>query len=148
MKNTTLWITGLQASGKTTMLNLVKKRHPYIITIDADYMRQNLNSDLGFSDADITENIRRLAYVCKLLNDSGFEVAVACVSHRRKDREMARAIIGESRYIEHYIDCPKNILKKRQQELRKGMAFLPTEYELPTTYKVTTTKGVNYGEID
>lgn len=145
----TLWITGLQGSGKTTLLNFVKSRFPHVIAIDADYMRQNLNSDLGFSDSDITENIRRLAYVCKLLNDSGLEVAVACVSHRRKDREMAREIIGKNRYIEHFVDCPKEILKNRQQRLRKGMSFLPTEYELTTTYKVTSTKGIiEYADMD
>lgn len=103
----TWWLTGLPAAGKTTLacgLNncFIDQDRPFVL-LDGDVLRAGLCSDLGFSPQDRTENIRRVAEVAKVMNDSGVSVAVALVSPFRNARAMARQIIGTHRFIESYV---------------------------------------------
>ena len=99
-----LWFTGLSGSGKSTIANLVEKklhamgRHTYLL--DGDNVRHGLNKDLGFTDADRVENIRRVAEVSKLMVDAGLIVLVSFISPFRAERRMARAQVGEGEFFE------------------------------------------------
>lgn len=138
----TLWITGLQGSGKTTLLKFIKNRFPHCLTFDANELRHTINADLGTSDEDVTEHIRRIANMCKLLNNQGQEVAVAVISRRKSDRLMARNIIGHDRFVEHYVDCPKGILKERQEHNGLSPDIFNQKYEITTDYDFSSSKGI------
>jgi len=105
----TIWLTGLSASGKSTIANEIeywifgKGIRAYVL--DGDNTRSGINKDLSFSDADRTENIRRIAEISKLFNDAGIIVISALISPFAKDRLMARNIIGVDDFIEIFIDC-------------------------------------------
>src|SRR4029453_16378848 len=94
-----VWLTGLSASGKSTIANLVEKRlyalgrHTYLL--DGDNVRHGLNKDLGFKEADRVENIRRVAEVAKLMADAGLITLVSFISPYRSEREMARALLEQ-----------------------------------------------------
>jgi adenylylsulfate kinase len=113
----TLWLTGLSSAGKSTLARNIEKRlveqgHLAFI-LDGDNLRRGLNRDLGFSAADRTENIRRTAEVARLLNDAGLIVLTALISPLRGDREAARAIVGEERFVEVFVDAPLSVCEAR-----------------------------------
>ncbi|MBA3447379.1 MAG: sulfate adenylyltransferase subunit CysN [Pseudaminobacter sp.] len=109
-KPAVLWLTGLSGSGKSTIANLLEKklhasgRHTYIL--DGDNIRHGLNRDLGFSDADRVENIRRVAEVASLMADAGLMVIVSFISPFRAERRMAREMMAEGEFIEVFVDAP------------------------------------------
>ena len=112
-----LWFTGLSGSGKSTLANDLEVqlhaqgRHTFLL--DGDNLRHGLNGDLGFSEADRTENIRRVAEVAKLMADAGLIVLTAFVSPFAADREKARSIVGTERFVEIYVDCPLEVCESR-----------------------------------
>ncbi len=113
----TIWITGLSGSGKSTIAfeleqRLIATSH-LVYVLDGDNIRHGLNRDLGFSPNDRTENIRRVAEVAKLFNDAGMLVITAFISPYREDRELARAIIGNDRFIETYLCTDISICEQR-----------------------------------
>jgi bifunctional enzyme CysN/CysC len=112
-----LWFTGLSGAGKSTIANLVEKRltalgrHTYIL--DGDNVRHGLNKDLGFTDADRVENIRRVAEVAKLMVDAGLIVLVSFISPFRAERRMARALFEEGEFLEVFVDTPLEVAERR-----------------------------------
>ena len=116
----TVWLTGLSGSGKSTVASLLEKklnadgRHTY--TLDGDNVRHGLNRDLGFTDADRVENIRRVAEVAKLFVDSGLIVLVSFISPFRAERRMARALLPESEFLEIFVDTPIEICERRDSK--------------------------------
>ena len=116
-KGKVIWLTGLSGSGKSTIANALEKelhaqgKRTYIL--DGDNIRQGLNKDLGFTDADRVENIRRVAEVAKLMRDAGLIVMTAFISPFRAEREMARQLIGEENFIEVFVDTPLEICEQR-----------------------------------
>jgi len=121
----TIWMTGLPCSGKTTLAGRLRDRlaadGALVRVLDGDHLRQGLSRDLGFSAADRTENIRRVAEVARLFNEVGVTVISALVSPMRSDRAMARAIVGADRFLEVYLDAPRTICEARDV---KGMYAL------------------------
>jgi len=112
-----VWFTGLSGSGKSTIANLVEKRllamghHTYLL--DGDNVRHGLNKDLGFTDEDRVENIRRVAEVAKLMVDAGLIVLVSFISPFRAERRMARAMFGEGEFLEVFVDTPLEVAEQR-----------------------------------
>jgi bifunctional enzyme CysN/CysC len=145
-----IWLTGLSGSGKSTIANALEVElhqqgmRTYIL--DGDNVRQGLNKDLGFSDADRVENIRRIAEVSKLMLDAGLIVLTAFISPFRREREMAKALIGEDRFIEVYVDTSlevceqrdvKGLYKKARSGLIPNMTGLSSPYEVPKSPALT-----------
>lgn len=139
-----IWLTGLSGAGKSTLAFLLesqliaKGRACYVL--DGDNVRHGLNRDLGFSDLDRTENIRRIAEVSRLMNAAGLIVITAFISPLRSDREMAKAIIGEA-YREIFVSTaievcetrdPKGLYQKARQGLVKDFTGVSAPYETPT----------------
>jgi len=114
---TVLWLTGLSASGKSTIANLIEQRlhlrghRTYIL--DGDNVRHGLNSDLGFTEGDRVENIRRVAEVARLMVDAGLIVIVAFISPFRAERRMARALFEAGEFIEVFVDTPLEVAEQR-----------------------------------
>lgn len=141
-----LWFTGLSGSGKSTIANLVEKKlhalghHSFLL--DGDNVRHGLNKDLGFSDADRIENIRRVGEVAKLMTDAGLIVLTAFISPFRADREMARSMMPEGEFFEIFIDTPldvaegrdiKGLYKKARSGELKNFTGIDSPYETPET---------------
>ena len=116
-KPAVLWFTGLSGSGKSTIANLVEKRlaaigqHTYLL--DGDNVRHGLNRDLGFTDADRVENIRRVAEVARLMADAGLIVLVSFISPFQAERRMARQLMPEGEFLEVFVDTPADICRQR-----------------------------------
>ena len=112
-----LWFTGLSGSGKSTIANLVEKRllamghHTYLL--DGDNVRHGLNKDLGFTDEDRVENIRRVAEVARLMVDAGLIVLVSFISPFRAERRMARGMFAEGEFLEVFVDTPLAVAEAR-----------------------------------
>jgi bifunctional enzyme CysN/CysC len=139
-----LWFTGLSGSGKSTIANLVEKklhrmnRHSFLL--DGDNVRHGLNRDLGFTEADRIENIRRVGEVAKLMTDAGLIVITAFISPFRAEREMVRAMLPEGEFIEIFIDTPlaeaerrdvKGLYKKARAGQLKNFTGIDSPYEVP-----------------
>ena len=139
-----VWFTGLSGAGKSTVANLVEKRlhalghHTYLL--DGDNVRHGLNKDLGFSEADRVENIRRVAEVSRLMLDAGLIVLVSFISPFRSEREMARALVAEGEFIEVFVDTPlavaeerdpKGLYRKARRGELKNFTGIDSPYEPP-----------------
>ena len=115
-----LWFTGLSGAGKSTIANLVEKRlaalgrHTFLL--DGDNVRHGLNRDLGFTEEDRIENIRRVGEVARLMADAGLIVLAAFISPFRADREMVRAMLPEDEFIEVFVDTPLGEAEKRDSK--------------------------------
>jgi bifunctional enzyme CysN/CysC len=127
-----LWLTGLSGAGKSAIANLVAKklyargRHAYLL--DGDNVRHGLNRDLGFTDADRVENIRRVAEVAKLMVDAGLIVITAFISPFRTEREMARRLFEAGEFVEIHVDAPLAVAEARDV---KGLYAKARRGELP-----------------
>ena len=143
-KPAVLWFTGLSGSGKSTIANLVEKklhrmnRHTFLL--DGDNVRHGLNKDLGFTEADRIENIRRVGEVAKLMVDAGLIVITAFISPFRAEREMVRAMLPEGDFIEVFIDTSlaeaekrdvKGLYKKARSGQLKNFTGIDSPYEAP-----------------
>src|SRR5262249_40679744 len=112
-----VWFTGLSGSGKSTIANIVERklhqagRHTYLL--DGDNVRHGLNRDLGFTDADRVENIRRVAEVAALMVDAGLIVLVSFISPFRAERNMARERVAAGEFVEVYVDTPLDVAETR-----------------------------------
>jgi bifunctional enzyme CysN/CysC len=139
-----VWLTGLSGAGKSTIANLVEKklsglgRHTYLL--DGDNLRHGLNKDLGFTDEDRHENLRRTAEVARLMADAGLIVIVSLISPFRADRDAARAMMGEGEFLEVFVQAPLSLVesrdpkglyaKARAGEI-KGFTGIDSPYEAP-----------------
>ncbi len=116
-KGCTIWLTGLSASGKSTIANVVEKalweRNARSYILDGDNIRHGLNKDLGFSPEDRTENIRRIGEVAKLFTDAGIIAITAFISPYRADRNQVRALLASGDFIEVYVSAPLDICEQR-----------------------------------
>lgn len=112
-----LWLTGLSASGKSTLAYEVERllfsQNVRAYVLDGDNLRHGLNGNLGFSPEDRSENIRRTAEAAKLLVDAGVIAIVALISPYRADRERARSLFAPGEFIEIYVDCPLQVCEER-----------------------------------
>jgi bifunctional enzyme CysN/CysC len=139
-----LWFTGLSGSGKSTIANLVEKRlhalgrHTYVL--DGDNVRHGLNKDLGFTDADRVENIRRVGEVSKLMVDAGLIVLVSFISPFRSERRAARELLSPGEFLEVFIDTPlaeaekrdpKGLYAKARRGELKNFTGIDSPYERP-----------------
>jgi bifunctional enzyme CysN/CysC len=139
-----LWFTGLSGSGKSTIANLVEKKlhalgkHSFLL--DGDNIRHGLNRDLGFTETDRIENIRRVGEVAKLMADAGLIVLTAFISPFRAEREMVRAMLAQGEFVEIFIDTPlevaesrdvKGLYKKARAGQLKNFTGIDSPYEAP-----------------
>ena len=131
-KPAVLWFTGLSGAGKSTIANLVEKklaamgRHTFLL--DGDNVRHGLNKDLGFTEADRIENIRRVGEVARLMADAGLIVLTAFISPFRAEREMVRRMMAEGEFIEIFVDTPLDEAERRDV---KGLYAKARAGELP-----------------
>jgi len=145
-----LWFTGLSGSGKSTIANAVSSElyrqgiNEYVL--DGDNIRHGLNRDLGFSEQDRTENIRRIGEVAKLFVDSGAIVTTAFISPFRADRGQVRALFEENEFIEVFVDCPieecerrdpKQLYAKARRGEIQDFTGIDSPYEAPEQPEIT-----------
>jgi bifunctional enzyme CysN/CysC len=139
-----LWLTGLPGAGKSTIANLLEKelfargRHTYIL--DGDNIRQGLSRDLGFSEADRVENIRRAMEVARLFVDAGLVVIVSFISPYRTERDLARSRFGPDEFVEIYVDAsleecerrdPKGLYAKARRGELVNFTGIDSDYQPP-----------------
>ena len=144
-----LWLTGLSGSGKSTIANIVEKklfalgRHSFLL--DGDNVRHGLNRDLGFTDADRVENIRRVGEVAKLMTDAGLIVITAFISPFRAERDMVRAMLPADEFIEVFVDTPlaeaerrdvKGLYRKARAGELRNFTGIDSPYEPPETPEI------------
>lgn len=145
-----IWFTGLSGSGKSTLANALEielhKKGLHTFLLDGDVVRQGLNADLGFSDEDRTENIRRIAHTAKLMMDAGLIVICAFISPFKVERRLARELAGENRFIEVYLNTPisvceerdvKGLYKKARAGSLNNLSGLGSDYEIPENPEIT-----------
>lgn len=112
-----VWLTGLSGSGKSTLAGLLEEalhaENFKTCLLDGDSVRTGLNKDLGFSDADRKENIRRVGEVCKLMVDAGLVVITAFISPFREEREMVRSLFQKEEFLEVFVNAPLTICEER-----------------------------------
>ncbi|MBS9781975.1 MAG: adenylyl-sulfate kinase [Gammaproteobacteria bacterium] len=117
-KGKCIWLTGLSGSGKSTLANLLEielhKKGYKTYVLDGDNIRLGLNKDLGFSDTDRQENIRRVAEVTKLFVDAGIIVLSAFITPFEKDRRQIKEVIGKDDVVQIFVDCPLEICEQRE----------------------------------
>jgi adenylylsulfate kinase len=143
-RGVTLWLTGLSASGKSTIACIVEKmlldRKKHAYRLDGDNVRHGLNKNLGFSAADRAENIRRIGEVAKLFTDAGVIVIASFISPYRIDRDAVRASLGAGDFVEVYVKAsveaaerrdPKGLYKKARAGEIKGFTGIDDPYEAP-----------------
>ncbi|ALE16182.1 Sulfate adenylyltransferase subunit 1 / Adenylylsulfate kinase [Altererythrobacter epoxidivorans] len=145
-----LWFTGLSGSGKSTIANEVElalnamNRHTFLL--DGDNIRHGLNKDLGFTDADRIENIRRIGEVAKLMADAGLIVLTAFISPFRAERQMVRDMLPEGEFVEIFVDTPlevaeardvKGLYKKAREGKLKNFTGIDSPYEPPERPDIT-----------
>jgi bifunctional enzyme CysN/CysC len=150
-----LWFTGLSGAGKSTIANLVEKklvargRHTFLL--DGDNVRHGLNRDLGFTEADRIENIRRVGEVARLMADAGLVVLTAFISPFRAERHMVRRMVPEGEFIEIFVDTPlaeaekrdtKGLYAKARAGELKNFTGIDSPYETPEApeIRIDTTK--------
>jgi bifunctional enzyme CysN/CysC len=144
-----IWFTGLSGSGKSTLTNLLEQRlhldgrHTYVL--DGDNLRHGLNRDLGFTEADRVENIRRVAQVARLMVDAGLIVLVSLISPYRADRAMARSLFAAGEFVEVFVDAPlatceqrdvKGLYAKARRGELKNFTGIDSPYEAPLAPEV------------
>ncbi|MFJ7315186.1 adenylyl-sulfate kinase [Pseudomonas sp. NPDC098747] len=144
-----IWLTGLSGAGKSSIANALELalcdegRHTYLL--DGDNVRLGLCHDLGFSDKDRIENIRRISEVAKLFIDAGLIVITAFISPFVRDRALARDVIGKDNFVEVFVDTPlnecerrdpKGLYKKARQGLIKDFTGIDSAYEAPTNPQI------------
>jgi len=149
-----IWLTGLSGSGKSTIANALEValhaegKRTYLL--DGDNVRHGLNRDLGFTDADRVENIRRVAELAKLMLDAGLIVITAFISPFRREREMARELIGNENFVEVYMSAPlevcesrdpKGLYKKARTGHLPNLSGIGSPYEAPLAPQVTIDTG-------
>jgi len=145
-KPAVLWFTGLSGAGKSTLANALEQRlhhsghHTYLL--DGDNVRHGLNRDLGFTDADRVENIRRVAEVARLMADAGLICLVAFISPFRAEREFARQLLAAGEFVEIHVDVslqeaerrdPKGLYRKARQGQLQNFTGIDSDYEAPTS---------------
>ena len=144
-----LWFTGLSGSGKSTIANIVEQklhamdRHTYLL--DGDNVRHGLSRDLGFTDVDRVENIRRIGEVSKLMVDAGLMVQTAFISPFKAERRMVRDLMDQGEFLEIYIDAPlevceqrdpKGLYKMARDGKIKNFTGYDSPYEEPEQYEL------------
>ncbi len=158
-KPVVLWFTGLSGAGKSTVANLVEKklnaegRHTYML--DGDNVRHGLNRDLGFTDADRVENIRRVAEVARLFVDAGLITLVSFISPFRAERQMARELMGAGEFVEIFMDTPlavaesrdvKGLYKRARAGQIKNFTGIDSPYEAPEAAEIRLEAGATAPE--
>ncbi len=148
-KPAVLWFTGLSGSGKSTIANMVEKklhaagRHTFLL--DGDNVRHGLNKDLGFTEADRVENIRRVGEVARLMTDAGLIVLTAFISPFRAERELARSMLPDGEFIEVFVDTPlevaesrdvKGLYRKARAGELKNFTGIDSPYERPESPEI------------
>ena len=149
-KPVVLWFTGLSGSGKSTIANIVDRKliamGAHTMMLDGDNVRHGLNKDLGFTDADRVENIRRVAEVAKLMTDAGLITLVSFISPFRAERRLARELMGEDEFKVVYVDTPievaeardaKGLYKKARAGQIKNFTGIDSPYETPENAAIT-----------
>jgi bifunctional enzyme CysN/CysC len=144
-----VWLTGLSGAGKSTIANrleqLLLARSVHTFLLDGDNVRHGLNRDLGFTEADRIENVRRITEVARLMVDAGLVVLVSFISPFRAERDLARRLIGEERFCEVHVDVPlevaeardpKGLYAKARQGLLPNFTGVDSPYEPPTAPEV------------
>lgn len=145
-KGAVIWLTGLSGAGKSTLARELERKlfdaGKQVIVLDGDKLRQGLCEDLEFSPAERSENVRRIAQLARLMLDTGSIVIVACISPYKRDRELARKIIGVSSFFEVFVFCPLEICSQRDPKglyrtskngRLVGMSGVDASYQPPDT---------------
>jgi bifunctional enzyme CysN/CysC len=155
-----LWFTGLSGSGKSTVAKLVEQalhaagRHTY--SLDGDNLRHGLNRDLGFTDQDRVENIRRVGEVAKLMVDAGLIVLCSFISPFRAERQMVRETLGEGEFIEIFVDTPieecirrdaKGLYARAMRGEIANFTGVNSPYEPPTAAELVLDGGGTAAEL-
>ena len=145
-----IWFTGLSGSGKSTVADALEQKlisinkHTYLL--DGDNLRHSLNSDLGFSNEDRDENIRRIGHLGELMVDAGLIVIAAFISPFKKQREKTRSLFGANEFVEVFMDTPievceqrdpKGLYKKARSGIIKDFTGIDSPYEKPDSAEIT-----------